>query len=101
MLPLLPLLPLARLLPLGLPYLGLLGPRRRQQVLLEQLEMHAGFDTSWLASLYAPAGLDIGSETPAEIALAILAEIAAVFAGRAGGFLRARAGAIHAAARVG
>lgn len=34
-----------------------------------------GLDEASLARLHAPAGLDIGSETPAEIALAILAEI--------------------------
>ena len=47
------------------------------------------------ASLHYPIGLDIGGETPHEIALAILAQIRAVFAGRSGGMLARRAGSIH------
>lgn len=39
-----------------------------------------------LARLYSPVGLDIGAETPEEIALAVLADIQAVLAGRQGGF---------------
>jgi xanthine/CO dehydrogenase XdhC/CoxF family maturation factor len=48
-----------------------------------------------VAGLHAPAGLDIGSETPAEIALAITAEIIAVLNGRNGGPLRGGDGALH------
>jgi hypothetical protein len=40
-------------------------------------------------------GLDIGAETPEEIALAVAAEIQAVFHGRSGGSLRDRPGPIH------
>jgi xanthine/CO dehydrogenase XdhC/CoxF family maturation factor len=47
------------------------------------------------ARLFAPAGLDIGAETPAEIALAIVAELQAVLTERIGVPLRAREGAIH------
>ncbi len=42
-----------------------------------------------------PARLDIGSETPEEIALSIVAEIRACFANRASGPLRNRSGSIH------
>jgi len=45
--------------------------------------------------LYSPIGLDIGAETPEEIALAIAAEIVAVFRERNAGFLRNRIGSIH------
>lgn len=86
---------LARLLPLGLPYIGLLGPRKRQTELLARLELEIDVEESWLASLYSPAGLDIGSECPEDIALAIVSEASAVIAGRQGGHLRARQGAIH------
>lgn len=88
---------LDRLLPLGLPYLGMLGPKRRNQELLSRFaDFHdAGLPLEWLAVLHAPAGLDTGSESPEEIAFSILAEAATVLAGRKGGFLKNRAGAIH------
>ena len=44
---------------------------------------------------FAPAGLDIGSEAPEEIALSIASEIAAVLSDRRGGFLRERKSDIH------
>jgi len=40
-------------------------------------------------------GLDVGAESPEEVALAIVAEVQAVFSGREGGQLRVRKGAIH------
>jgi hypothetical protein len=40
-------------------------------------------------------GLDIGAETPEEIALAVAAEIQAVIRGRRGGFLSDRPGPVH------
>src|SRR5438067_1474543 len=41
-------------------------------------------------NLYAPVGLDIGSEAPEEIGLSIVSEVAAVLSNRCGGFLRER-----------
>lgn len=77
-------------------YVGVLGPRRRTEDLLEDLRgegLHA--DEGQLGRLHAPAGLDLGAEAPEEIALAIVAEIQAVSAGRGGGWLRDRKGPIH------
>jgi xanthine dehydrogenase accessory factor len=74
--------------PLG--YLGALGSRRRALDLLARL----GRDTM-PAELHAPAGLDIGAETPEQIALSILSEVQATFAKRPGGALRERDGSIH------
>ena len=48
-----------------------------------------------MKNLFAPAGLDIGSEAPEEIALAIVSEVAAVLSNRMGGFLRERRSDIH------
>jgi xanthine dehydrogenase accessory factor len=73
-----------------LPYVGVLGSRRRTLDLLAQLGRDAMPKT-----LYAPAGLDIGAETPEQIALSILSEVQACFAGRTGGALRDRDGSIH------
>ena len=50
-----------------------------------------------LACLHSPAGLDIGSETPEEIALSILAEIQMALTHRPGGPLRQTNAPIHAA----
>jgi xanthine/CO dehydrogenase XdhC/CoxF family maturation factor len=69
-------------------YLGALGSRERVARMR---------DNTALAGLHvhAPAGLDIGSETPEEIALAIAAEIMAVINRRSGGSLRDNDGTIH------
>ena len=75
-------------------YLGVLGPRRRT---LELLEDAPGVVRGEIpSSVHAPVGLDLGAETPEEIALAIVSEIAAVLAGTSGGSLRERGGPIHA-----
>ena len=58
--------------------IALVGSRKRFTMMAEVLESE-GFDIS---RLRGPAGLDIGSETPAEIALSIVAEVQAVFSER-------------------
>jgi xanthine dehydrogenase accessory factor len=73
-------------------YVGVLGPRGRTARLLAALGPAGPLLEP---ALHAPAGLDIGAETPDEIALAILAEVKAVLAGRSGGPLRQRRGALH------
>lgn len=83
---------LRTMLDAGALYVGVLGPRRRT---LELLGLNVGDDASVPASVHSPAGLDLGAETPEEIALSIVAEIAAVSGGRAGGMLRERGGPIH------
>jgi xanthine/CO dehydrogenase XdhC/CoxF family maturation factor len=83
---------LQKMLPLRLRYVGLIGPRkRRDQIMGELLEVGVTIN----AGFFAPAGLDIGSETPEEIALAVVSEIQRVFAGAAGESLRERKRAIH------
>ncbi|MGL4555381.1 MAG: XdhC family protein [Gemmataceae bacterium] len=85
---------LRALLPTPLAYLALLGPKHRTADLLRSLAA-AGVPLAHAAKLRTPAGLDIGAETPAEIALSILAEAQAALAGRAGGPLRDRRRPIH------
>ena len=78
---------------LGVPslrYLGVLGPRRRT---MELLDGAPGTVPGELPpNVYAPIGLDIGAETPEEIALAIVSECAAALAGRTPKSLRERGG---------
>jgi xanthine/CO dehydrogenase XdhC/CoxF family maturation factor len=87
---------LARLLPLPLRYLGVLGPRARTDRLLA--EMSPAPTPAQLDKLHAPVGLDIGAEGPEEVALAIVTELRAVLADREGGKLRYRQAPIYASA---
>jgi xanthine dehydrogenase accessory factor len=81
-----------------LPYIGLLGPRRRTDRMLEELAAR-GIAPSprQCQTLRTPIGLDIGSNSPETIALAIIAEIQAAFAHRDAHPLSSRAGPIHPA----
>jgi xanthine/CO dehydrogenase XdhC/CoxF family maturation factor len=83
---------LRHLLQLDLRYVGLLGPRKRRDQLLNAL-LDDGVAIE--AELFAPAGFDLGAETPEEIALAIVAEIQSVFADASGEPLRERKAPIH------
>ena len=87
---------LAAIVPSPARYIGVLGSRARTRELLAALAKGGRKPTrAQLDRIHAPVGLDIGSETPAEVALSIVAEIQAVFSGRRGGALRARKGPIH------
>ena len=83
---------LRHFLALELPYVGLLGPRKRRDQLLNAV-LDSGISID--AEVFAPAGLDLGAETPEEIALALISEIQAVFAGASAESLRERKAPIH------
>ncbi|RKH17989.1 XdhC/CoxI family protein [Corallococcus sp. CA047B] len=85
---------LARLVPLPVRYLGVLGPRARTERILRELPQAP--TAAQLEKLHAPMGLDLGAEGADEIALSILAEVQTVLAGRDGGRLRERQAPIHA-----
>jgi xanthine dehydrogenase accessory factor len=55
-------------------YIGLLGSRRKV-VLMEKMLRDEGVDAERIHAIRSPVGLDLGGRTPAEIALAVLAEI--------------------------
>ncbi|MFB2971370.1 XdhC family protein [Aerosakkonema sp. BLCC-F183] len=87
---------LPTLLSSPLPYIGILGSRKRIEKLFHDLQQaNLVLNSEQLERLYAPIGLDLGAETPTEIALAIIAEIKAVLAKRSGGCLRNRKAPIH------
>jgi xanthine/CO dehydrogenase XdhC/CoxF family maturation factor len=87
---------LRTLLPSPACYLGILGPRARTSKLLVEIGVNAfGLADARCARLHSPIGMDIGAETPEEIALSIVSEIKAVCAARGGGFLRDRNAPIH------
>lgn len=78
------------------PYVGVLGPKRRTERMLGELQARGeAIDDTMLEQLHAPIGLDIGGDGPEAIALSIVAEISAVTNGRNGGFLRDRSAPIH------
>ena len=64
-------------------YVGLVSSPTRAAVVRAWLRDEAGVPPERLAALRAPAGLDLGAETPAEVALSILAELVQVRRGRA------------------
>ncbi|MGZ5125367.1 MAG: XdhC family protein [Burkholderiales bacterium] len=87
---------LEMLLPSPVRYLGLLGPRRRTDQLLADLQQKGIEPTSdQLGRFYAPVGLDIGSEGPLEVALSVLSEMQAVMTRHPGSHLRDRQRPIH------
>ena len=81
-------------------YVGLLGPKRRAGRLMADLHAAGRLpDAASLARLHTPVGLDLGSRGPREVALAIAAELTAVFNDRPAGRLAERRGPIHEPAR--
>ena len=65
------------LMPSSAPYLGLMSHRKRQRRILDRLRKE-GYGEEALGRVHTPIGLGIGSETPEEIAISILAEIVSV-----------------------
>ncbi|WP_252272764.1 XdhC family protein [Pseudomonas subflava] len=84
---------LAQTLNLDPAYIGQLGPRSRTERLLDEID--GSRVTPAFARLHYPMGLDIGGDTPENVALSVLAEVTAHFNGRSGGGLKERAAPIH------
>jgi xanthine dehydrogenase accessory factor len=78
----------------GVGYVGALGSRRTQDRRNERLRA-AGAGDEQISRIHGPVGLDIGAHSPAETAVAILAEIIAYRSGRGGQPLRQTTGRIH------
>ncbi len=97
---------LTSLLSTPVQYIGLLGPRSKSEMMCRRMrEEQKMSDTSKVSDIlideerlnavHNPAGLDLGTETPEEIALSIIAEIKAVSAKRKGAPLRTLTTPIH------
>ncbi|UII75863.1 XdhC family protein [Flagellimonas sp. HMM57] len=77
-------------------YMGLLGPfKRREKLFDELLERHPDISENFLDQIHGPAGIDIGAETPQEIAIAVLAEILTVVRHKEPMLLKNKMGKIH------
>jgi len=74
---------LRQLLGKNVTYIGMLGPKKKRERMLNELKDEgSNFTGQQLSVLHSPVGLDIGAETSEEIALSILAEIKAMFANK-------------------
>ncbi len=77
-------------------YVGLLGPRRRTERMLAELaDEGCPVASEIVEAWHFPVGLDLGAETPVEVAVSIVSEILAVTNRRNGQFLRQRKAPIH------
>jgi xanthine dehydrogenase accessory factor len=75
------------------PYIGMLGPRQRTERILRTVSAEMPFDAE---RLFGPVGLDVGTDGAEQVAIAIVAEMLAVRAGRRPQSLRDRVASIHA-----
>jgi xanthine dehydrogenase accessory factor len=85
--------------PLEMTYIGALGPRVRTEKMIADLqEQGLMLDKEKVRAVRTPIGLDIGADSPEEIAVSVLSELLAVRNKRSGLPLRERSKAIHQAA---
>ena len=71
-------------------YVGMIGSQRKVRHVFEQLVAEGAATAEQLDRVFAPIGLDIGSDSPTEIAVSVIAEILQVLRGRPGGHLQLR-----------
>ena len=87
---------LSKLIDFSTSYIGLLGPKKRREKLLNAfIELYPEIDDSFLDLIHGPAGLNIGAETPQEIALSICSEILSVIRDKEPIYLCDKVNAIH------
>lgn len=87
---------LKALLGKNIPYIGALGPKKKLDNMIADLKAENIFLNERQKNiLYGPVGLELGAETPAEIALSITAEIMSVMNNKKGGSLRNLVTEIH------
>ncbi|MEO6328589.1 MAG: XdhC family protein [Ginsengibacter sp.] len=87
---------LKALLPLKIKYIGVLGPKKKLDRMLNDIRNEGiKIGLEQLNRIYGPAGLEVGAETAEEIGLSIIAEIKAVLSVKPGGLLRNKQDVIH------
>jgi xanthine dehydrogenase accessory factor len=87
---------LEELLGTSVPYVGLMGPKKRFEEMREEFaEEGRTFTEDELERIYTPIGLNLGGDTPYQIAQSIVAEVQAVAHGRTPGHLSRQEGPIH------
>jgi xanthine/CO dehydrogenase XdhC/CoxF family maturation factor len=87
---------LEQLIPTNCHFIGVLGPKKKLQKMLDELSGKGmKITVEAMNRIYGPVGLDIGAETSEEIALSILSEIKAAFSKRSGASLKERIIEIH------
>lgn len=78
------------------PYIGLLGPsKRREKLINEMLERGLDVSDEFFDRLHGPAGINIGAETAQEIAISVMAEILTVIRNQKPLSLKDKIGGIH------
>ncbi|MBK7634557.1 MAG: XdhC family protein [Saprospiraceae bacterium] len=78
-------------------YIGMLGPKKKlERMLQEFMDEGCPLTDSQIHALYSPVGIDIGAETPEEIALSIISEVKAIHENKKGNHLRLKPTPIHA-----
>lgn len=88
---------LAFALTVKVPYIGVLGPRSRYERMLNALKDEGRMPLAKeLEKVRNPIGVDIGADTPDEIAISVMSELIAIRGDYKAGFLNSRAGRIHA-----
>ena len=87
---------LKALLPMDIPYIGMLGPKKKTDRMLNEIQNTVlVLDEKALEKVYGPTGLELGAESPEEIALSITAEILSVMNQTTGGQLKKKNDVIH------
>lgn len=87
---------LQKLIKSASPYIASLGPRKRFDKMITEFKVNGiEFSEQETERIFAPCGLEIGANTPEEIAMSLFSEILSVFSGNTGGMLRNKIGPIH------
>jgi xanthine/CO dehydrogenase XdhC/CoxF family maturation factor len=77
-------------------YIGLLGPAKRREKMLQAIiENNLDCEEEFISSIHGPAGLNLGAETPQEIAISILSEILSLTRNQIPMSLEDKKGGIH------